>query len=123
MPVLLRDEPSLERAEKKDRAGEGDGDPDEEMDPDRRLYFHLEQHRAGDDDGAEDEDHERRRPVADILAAEVEAAAVAARRHGEPALQHLTLAAARTATEERGGERGYRRVALAHRRARLLIPR
>jgi hypothetical protein len=70
-------------------------EPQQDVDPERRLDRQLEPDGKAGDDGADDEDQERRRPVADVEAGEVEPAGAARRSEGGEAGEQRLVAAAR----------------------------
>src|SRR5690242_18868235 len=112
MPILHRDEPGLERPQHGDRAADHDGGPKDEMHPERRRKFDLDQDGEADDPGAEDQYDEDRGPVARILCGEIEAAGGAARHHRQQTVEELALAAAWTAAAQSRREHGDRRISI-----------
>ena len=82
VPVLLGDHQALQRPEQADRQAEHQRNPEEGVQPVRRVEGELDEQRQADDDEADDHHDEDRRTVAGIGEGEIEPADLAARRDG-----------------------------------------
>src|SRR5260370_3248055 len=102
MMILQSDQKTFKASQRPQRQNQDQGDPQQRVDPVRRLILDLGNQRGSDDDGAGDHNDEYGRPVASIGKAEIEAAHVTLGFQGQEPLKQLSLAAARTSTQKAG---------------------
>ena len=95
MVELQRDQKRFHRAQRPQRDGKGQRQPQRGVQPERRLVFHFHDQRRGDDDRARDHDDEDRRPVAGVDEGIVEPAGFTVRPKRQESGIELALAAAR----------------------------
>jgi hypothetical protein len=84
---LQGDHHALERAQERKTQDQGQGQPDHQVQPHRRMEGHLGEQRAEAYDEADDQDDEDGRAIAAVGLAQVEAAGLAFGGDGEETLE------------------------------------
>jgi hypothetical protein len=83
--VLQRDQTSFQRPQHEDRAADDERCPQDEMYPDRRGEFDLDQSGEPDDDQAQEKNDENGWPVPRVLSGEIKTADLARIAHVQKA--------------------------------------
>src|SRR5262245_26503385 len=103
--ILQRDQQTFEQAQRRKRHDQNQRQPQQRVQPIRRLKEHLGDQGGENDDTATDQDDEDRRPVARICKAVVKPAALAGRTQRQEALEKMPFAAARATPAQAAADR------------------
>src|SRR5690606_9964099 len=92
--MLAREQRRFRKPQTQDDRGDGQGNPQDDVHPERGLEGKVDKDRRRDQQRADDERQKRRGAVTDIIGAKVETAGAAARREADgPLEQRLRTAA------------------------------
>jgi hypothetical protein len=83
--ILQRDKAGFQRSQHRNRADDDERRPQDEMYPNRRREFHLDQSRERYDDQAKEKNHEHGRAVPRVLYVEIKTANLARATHAQKA--------------------------------------